>query len=191
MTLWKRVLVEKRLTLVPLALGAIVNAAVYGLVVYPLSVKSAGAADRAAAAGQALKAADRDYAGALALVAGKSRADQELVTFYDEVLPASLPAARRLEYTLLPALARKTTVRFLSRRVDPEPIQRDARFGRLHIHISLTGEYESFRQFLYELETSPEFIIIDTVALTQNDAAKPLAFTLELSTYYRLGANGN
>lgn len=191
MTLWKRVLAEKRLLIIPLALGAIVNVAAYGLIVYPLSVKSAGAADRAASAAHARNEADTDFTAARGLVAGKSRADQELLTFYEKVLPADQPAARRLEYTMLPALARKTNVRFLERRVEPEPVPRDARFGRLHIRTALTGDYESFRQFLYELETSPEFIIIDTVALAQNDPAKPLALTLELSTYYRLGANGN
>ena len=191
MTLWKRALVEKRLLILPLAIAAIVNAGAYGLVVYPLSVKSAGAADRAAAAAQGLKDAERDFAAAGALVAGKSRAERELLTFYDKVLPADLPAARRLTFTMLPTLARKTNVRFLDRRSEPEALKRDARFGRLQIRAGLTGDYESFRQFLYELETSPDFIIIDTVGLAQNDPTKPLALALELSTYYRLGANGN
>ena len=53
------------------------------------------------------------------------------------------------------------------------------------------GDYESFRQFIYELESAPEFVIIDDVTLAQNDPDKPLTLTLELSTYYRLGANGN
>ncbi len=52
----------------------------------------------------------------------------------------------------------------------------------------LQGEYENIRRFVYELETAPEFVIIDDVTLTQADAAKPLTLTLELSTYYRLGA---
>ena len=55
----------------------------------------------------------------------------------------------------------------------------------------LQGDYESFRQFIYELESAPEFVIIDDVTLAQNDPTKPLTLTLQLSTYYRLGANGN
>jgi hypothetical protein len=40
------------------------------------------------------------------------------------------------------------------------------------------------------LETTPEFIIIDDLTLSESEANKPLNLTLELSTYYRLGANG-
>lgn len=191
MTLWKRILVEKRSIIVALALGLALNVAAYVLAVYPLRVKSAGVSDRAAAAAQVLKSADRDYQAARALVAGKSRAEQELSTFYDKVLPGDQPSARRLTYTALPALARKMNVKFLDRRIDVDPPARDARLGRLHIRVDLQGEYESFRQFLYELESAPEFVIVDDVILAQPDPNKPLTFTLELSTYYRLGANGN
>jgi Tfp pilus assembly protein PilO len=191
MTLWKRVIVEKRALVIPLALAIVVNLAVYGLVVYPLGVKSAGAADRAAAADVALKAAERDIASARALVAGKSQAEQELATFFDKVLPVDLTAARRLTYAALPTLARKTNVRYQQSRYDPEPPVRDARVGRLHILMTLEGEYESLRQFIYELESAPEFIIIDDVTLTQGEISRPLAFRLELSTYYRLAANGS
>jgi hypothetical protein len=34
-------------------------------------------------------------------------------------------------------------------------------------------------------------VIIDEVSIAQNDPTKPLAVTILLSTYYRLGANGN
>ena len=43
MTLWRRVVGEKRALVIPLALAILVNVAVYGLVVYPLGVKSARA----------------------------------------------------------------------------------------------------------------------------------------------------
>ena len=54
----------------------------------------------------------------------------------------------------------------------------------------LEGDYESLRQLLYELETTPEFLIVDDVGVTQPEANKPLTLTLDVSTYYRLGANG-
>lgn len=190
MTLLKRILREKRAFIIPLALGIVLNVAAYALVVYPLGVKSAGAADRAAAAAQALEAAEGVHAAARALLAGKTRADQELSTFYDKVLPADLPAARRTTYATLPALARKTNVRFLDRRFDDEPVAKNARFGRLKIRTQFSGDYESLRRFVYELESAPEFVIIDDVMLAQPDPAKPLALTLELSTYYRLGPHG-
>ena len=190
-SVWRRVIVEKRSLLVPLAIAALVNVGVYALVVYPLSVKSAGAADRAKAAAAARRAAEQDFAAARGLVAGKIRADQELTTFYDKVLPIDLVAAVRLTYTPLPSVARKANVKLVSRRFEPLIPGRDARLGRLHIFASLQGEYESLRQFIYDLETAPEFVIIDDVSIAQAEMGKPLMLTLELSTYYPLGAHGN
>jgi len=189
MTFFKRILVEKRVWLIPLALGIVANIGVYLLVVYPLAVKSAGAEDRAAAATQALQAAERDLAGARNLVAGKTRAEQELSTFYDKVLPADLPSARRLTYATLPAVARKSNVKFVDRRSDVEPIKKDSQLGIFRIDTRWQGDYESLRRFIYELESAPAFVIIDNVALAQSDPAKPLELALKLSTYYRLRAH--
>lgn len=191
MTLWRRIAAEKRALVVPLALAALANIFVYVLVVYPRGVKSAGAADRAAAAAVALRAAERDYDAAKNLVTGKDRAEQELATFYDKVLPPDQSSARRLTYASLPALAQKTSVKYVQSRYEPDQIKPGARVARLHIRMQLQGEYENLRQFIYELETAPDFVIIDDVTLTQGEPGKPLTLALELSTYYRLGANGN
>jgi hypothetical protein len=49
---------------------------------------------------------------------------------------------------------------------------------------------------IYDLETAPEFIVIDNIVLTEGREGEPgLAWSLELSTYYRApavraGANG-
>jgi len=189
MTFFKRILVEKRVWLIPIALGIVANIGVYLLVVYPLAVKSAGAEDRAAAATQALQAAERDLAGARNLVAGKTRAEQELSTFYDKVLPTDLPSARRLTYATLPAVARKSNVKFIDRRSDVEPIKKDSQLGIFKIDTRWQGDYESLRRFIYELESAPAFVIIDNVALAQSDPGKPLELALKLSTYYRLRAH--
>ena len=191
MPLWKRILVEKRALVIPLVLGVIVNIAAYGLWVYPLGVKSAGAADRAAAAATALQTAERGLAAARELVLGKSRADQELSTFFDKVLPADLSSARRLTYATLPSLAKRTNVRMLDRRFEITPLEKNARLGLLKVHTAWQCDYESFRQFIYALESASPFVIIDDVALAQSDPTKPLTLILELSTYYRLGAHGN
>ena len=188
MTLWKRILLEKRALIIPLAVGIVLNIGAYALVVYPLGKKSAGAADRAVAAAVSLKAAQQEQAAAAALVSGKSRAEQELSTFYGKVLPADFSSARRLTYA---ALAQKTPVKFLDRRFEPEPILKDARFGRLKATTQLSGEWEDIRRYIFELESAPEFVIIDNVTLTQAETSKPLTLRLELSTYYRLPANGN
>jgi hypothetical protein len=191
MTLGQRILREKRGLLLPLGIALLINILVYALVVYPLGVRSATAVDRAANAADIREGAERDMAAATALVAGKTSADQELATFYQEVLPANLDAARRLTYARLPALVRKANVRFEERRSDfDQQRQKNSRLGRLQTRIVLEGDYESLRQLLYELETTPEFLIVDDVALGQSDSAKPLTLTLEVSTYYRVGANG-
>lgn len=191
MILLKRILAEKRAAIIPLAIGILANIGVYLLVVYPLGVKSAGAENRAAAAAQALQAAERDFNSARNLVSGKTRAEQELSTFYDKVIPADQASALRLTYATLPSLARRTNVKFLDRRVDVEPIKDRDRLGVLRIHTQWQGDYESLRRFIYELEISPAFVIIDDVALAQLDPEKPLTLSLDLSTYYRLGSNGN
>jgi hypothetical protein len=189
--LWKRISAEKRSLVVPLIVGVVVNVGVYALVVYPLGVKSAGAADRARNAAESLRSAEQDYAAARALVAGKSRAEQELTTFYGKVLPSDQMAALELTYLPLPNIARKANVRVVTRRWTPEPPAKTERLGRLRIVASLQGDYEAFRQFVYELETSPEFVIIDDVTLLQGEVGKPLTFTLELSTYYPLDPHGD
>ena len=190
MTLAKRVFIEKRALVIPLVLGAILNAVVYVVVVRPLGVKAANVADRAAADKLAVAAAERDQAVASALVTGTSRAGEELATFYDKVLPTDQPSARRLTYLSAYHLAQKMNVKFLDRKFEVEPPKRDARVGRLKIRVELQGEYENLRQFIYQLESASEFVIIDDVSLLQNDAAKPLTLTVELSSYYRLYPNG-
>jgi hypothetical protein len=191
MPLWKRILVEKRAVIVPLALGVLGNIAAYGLWVYPLGVKSAGAADRAAAASRSLEAAQREMASAQALVAGKSRAEQELSTFFDKVLPADLPSARNLTYATLPSLAKQSNVKMVDRRFEVDKTEKNARLGLLKVHTAWQCDYESFRRCIYALETASPFVIIDDVELAQSDPAKPLTLVMELSTYFRLGANGN
>jgi hypothetical protein len=193
MTLGRRVIQEHRRYLWPLMAALLINLAVYAFVVYPLGVKSATAVDRAAAAAGVRVAAERDMAAAAALVKGKTTAEQELATFYQKVLPPSLDAARRLTYAKLPALARKANVKFEERRSDIDLLQqrqKNTRLGRLQTRIVLEGDYESLRQLLYELETTPEFLIVDDVGVTQLEATKALTLTLDVSTYYRVGANG-
>lgn len=191
MTLLQRVLREKRLVVVALAIGILVNVGIYALVVFPLAARQLGVRDRAAAAAATRQAAEQELASARALIEGESRAEQELATFYDKLLPADLTAARRMTYASLPELARKTNVTFAERRTEVEQAEtKDSRLGHLQIRMLLQGDYESIREFIYELESAPEFIIIDDVTLAQNDPAKPLTLTVELSAYYRLGPNG-
>jgi hypothetical protein len=192
-TLARRVLREHRQYIWPLTIALFLNIVVYAFVVYPLSVRSTTAGDRAASAQTVREAAERDMAAAAALVAGKTTAERELATFYQKVLPPNLDAARRLTYAKLPALARKANAKFEERRSDIDQQQqrdKNARLGRLQTRIVLEGDYDSLRQLLYELEATPEFLIVDDVSIAQPEVNKPLTLTLDVSTYYRLSGNG-
>ena len=191
MNLLTRILVEKRSLVIPLAIALAANVAVYALVVYPLNARAAGAEDRAAAAILAVNAATRDEAAARQLVTSKAHAEQELTKFYGQVLPDSQATARRMTYSRLPELARQANVKFEARHTEAEGNRENPRVGRLKIRMVLQGEWEGVRQFLYDLESSPEFVIIDDVTLAQGDQSKPLTLTVELSAYYRAEVHGN
>jgi hypothetical protein len=188
--LLRRVFAENRSLVLTLVVALVANIAVYALVVRPRGVKAAGAADRAAAAAGAVRAAELELAAARALVEGKRRADEELNAFYQRVLPADLSAARRMTYASLPALARKTNVRYEQRRSSVEEPNDEARLGRLAIRMVLQGEYESLRNFIFQLESAAEFVIIDDVTLTESNTNEPETLTIDLSTYFRLRPNG-
>jgi hypothetical protein len=192
MTLLRRIIAEKRVVLFPLLLLLVINVFVYVLVVYPLARRSEGAADRAAVAASALKAAERDYAAARALAEGRTRAQEELATFYDKVVPQDYIAARSLTYAKPPSLARRANLRYEAGTFTiDQSVKEKERVGLLRTKIVLQGEYENLRRFVFDLETSPDFIIIDGVTLVQSEANKPLTFNLELSTYYRTKPNGS
>ena len=59
--------------------------------------------------------------------------------------------------------------------------------GRLQTTMLLAGQYENIRQFIFELETSLEFIVIDEIVLSNGGGLESdLVLTLGLSTYYRI-----
>ena len=49
----------------------------------------------------------------------------------------------------------------------------------------LSGTYPEMRDFLYQLETAPEFVVVDNVQLAEGSEGGGLVLTLDLSTYYR------
>ena len=186
----KRILHEKRSILIPLAIALISNVLVYEFAVRPRAVKAAGAADRAVAAKLALRGADRDLTVAQSLVEGKAKADDELNAFYQKVLPPNRDAAVQMTYTTLPAIASSNHVRMPRRNYDDEKPSADSRLGRLGITMILQGDYENLRAFIYELETAPQFIILDDLSITEGKPNEALTLTLRMSTYYRLTADG-
>jgi len=171
--------------------GLALNVLAYFIVVRPLGIKFAGAADRAVAAANARKAAEKELSMAKNLVTGKADADRELGAFYQKVLPADVTAARRMTYASLPVLARESNVQWMNRKTDLDSGKGDAGLGHMSIRMVLRGDYANLRRFIYALERAEEFVIIDDVTLAESNASDPITLTLNLSTYYRRNPSGS
>lgn len=190
MTDVRRIIAEHRRAVWLIAAGLIVNAALLALVVLPLSQRARGQEDQARASSAELLAARRDRDAARATVTGKSQADAELRKFYREVLPTDHSGARRILYLSVDQLARSSNLSVVRHRIDPDTDRRSD-LQRLTMTLNLTGEYTNIRRFIHELETSPEFRILESVALAQaEDGERDLNVTAYVSTYYRTGGNG-
>lgn len=188
--LLRRIVTERRVVVVPLAALALVNLALYAFVVYPLSLRVAGIESRTAAARASRLAAEREHGAAQAMLTSKARADVELERFYTKVLPSDLAAARRMTYARLAQLARDSGLLADRRTYEPDD-HYDGNLAKLRITMVLEGEYSNVREFIHKLETSPEFVVIEDVALSEgSDEGAPLALTLQLATYYRPSTHG-
>ena len=183
--LLRRAVAEHRRLVIALAVAFVVNVLVYALVVYPLAQRVANVEQRDQAAEQALAQARTEHAQASGALTGKARASAELATFYRDVLPQDLAGARRLTYLRLARLARDSNLQYERASYDPT-IEKDSTLTRLQIQMVLSGSYADMRDFMYQLETAPEFVVIDNVQLAEGgDGAGSLVVTLDLSTYYR------
>lgn len=184
----RRVVAEHRRLVLGLGIAVLVNALVYTFVVYPLSDRVANVAERERAAEQALAQAKAGHDQASGTLTGKSRAASELTTFYQDVLPQDLVGARRLTYLRLARLARESGLDYQRASYAPV-VESGSTLTRLQIQLVLSGTYADMRTFIYQLETAPEFVVIDNVHLAEGaDDGGSLVVTLDLSTYFRNAA---
>jgi Tfp pilus assembly protein PilO len=96
-----------------------------------------------------------------------------------------------MTYSPLHQMAKKANMRIAELRYEPEAqTAKDARVTRLVIHVSMLGDYDSIRQFLYEIERAPEFVIVDNITLTQGEQNKSPMLALDLSSYFRVDKAG-
>jgi Tfp pilus assembly protein PilO len=101
------------------------------------------------------------------------------------VLPVSVDAARRVLQSKPRRLASAHDVGYGRGQADIEEV-RESSLERLISSISLSGSWDDIRGFIYELETAPEFIVIDNVEIAEGqDTDAPLALSMNLSTYFR------
>jgi Tfp pilus assembly protein PilO len=189
-SLRQRILTEKRRLIVPVVAVVLLNVALYLAVVYPLSMKVTANALSAQASSDAAQAARREYDAARSTVTGKAAADAELKKFYGEVLPPDVSAAQRVTYLKIQQLAQKSNVTYerASNEVSHGP---DSALGKLSTTVTLSGQYREIRNFIHQLETAPEFLILETVALSQGpEKSTALAVTVRVSIYFQAGTNG-
>lgn len=185
MAIVKRVVREKRAVVVPLVVAAALNAALYLIVVLPLSTRVAAADERVRASEAAQQAAERDYQHARAAAEGKALAQKELERFYRDILPPDQAGARRITYRKLAELAQQAKLAFTRREQLPGR-DKDSALAKLTITMVLEGQYENVKRFVHTLETSPEFMVIDHVALAESmDSGGSLVLTIEVATYFR------
>jgi hypothetical protein len=187
----KRIVAERRAVLLPLAVVLAVNLAITAVIVIPMSLRVRDAKAQAVANEQARHAAQRDYDDAQKTKVGKERVSEELRRFYNEILPPDRAGARRITYLRLALLARQDRLEYEHRSSSADR-DADSQLGRLKMSMVLQGEYSNVRKFIHDLETAPEFVVIDDVSLAQgSEPASPLVLTVELSTYFRFEDNGD
>ena len=186
-SLVRRIVAEHRRVLLPLAVAFLVNVIVYAAFVYPLSQRVANIEQREDAAEQTLTAARREHAQASGALTGRARASAELATFYSDVLPQGQTDARRQTYLRLSTLARDSNLRHLNWQAEAADVKESA-LEQLTISMQLSGAWPDIRDFIYQLEIAPEFVVIDNVQLSEGADGGALSLGMNLSTYYRNAA---
>ena len=187
MTLLTRILREKRTLITTVAMILAIDVLLYVFAVYPWSNKVSQAETRAAQAEAQLDQARANHARVSQTSGNKVNADSQLQRFYSDVLPVDLAGARSISSPFLVMLAEDTNL-VLERQTSLPEKERGSVLARLRTTMVLAGEYEDIRQFIYELETAPEFILIEEVILSQGDESEEeLVLTLGVSTYYWAG----
>ena len=183
----RRVFDEKRRFVIPIVAGLALNILVLAGIVYPLGVRVRSTEARAAAAAQQLQSAEREDADARGVAERRDRTDKALKAFYKDVLPSSHAQARQATFLRLTQLAEQHNLEPARRSTDPRQ-ERDSSLARVQISMTLQGDYQDIRRFIYQVESGGDFIVIDSISLQQGtEANSPLTLALSLSTYYRPG----
>jgi Tfp pilus assembly protein PilO len=191
MNLFRRIMAEKRRLIVPLGVAAAANLLLFILLVFPLGRQVASAEREAQQQREVLRRARQDAASAKATVQGKQQADASLRKFYQDVLPSNASAARGITYRRLSQIARESNVR-LERGTNEPKREKDSNLEKITTTYILSGEYRDVRRFIYALETAPEFMVLENVALTapSDERDRGLSVRLDVATYYRASNAG-
>jgi len=181
-----RVIADHRRWLLPVGVLLAINVIVLLAVVLPLRRAVESGATRAEASAEALREAVADLREAEATRDGQTQASADLDRFYADVLPSDFATARRMTGVKMNQLARAHDVSFQSGVAATETLN-DSTLERLHVNYQLTGDWDDIRRLIYEIETGPDFIVIDNLQLGEGgEANAPLSLALDMSTYYRI-----
>jgi Tfp pilus assembly protein PilO len=186
----RRIFDEKRRLVVPLVGALALNAVLLVGVVYPLGARVRSTEARAQAAAQRLQAAEREDADARGIAQKRERTEQALKAFYTDVLPATHAQARQATFLRLTQLADEHNLEQSRRSTDPKQ-DRESTLSRLQISMTLEGNYNDIKRFIYQVESGSDFIVIDSINIQQGtEANAPLTLALNLSTYYQAAPHG-
>lgn len=186
-SLLRRIFIERRTVLLPLVVAAVGAVGVLLLLVLPLRQSVKGAEQDALNARVNLAGARAAEKGAKQAQAGKERADQEMKKFYAEILPRNFDAAANLISFWPIKIAQQSRVKWSSGTTQTKPLQEPSNLVKVSSKATLTGDYADIRRFLYEIETAEQFVIIESVELSQSGSAQStgvLEVSLEIATYY-------
>jgi Tfp pilus assembly protein PilO len=188
MSLWRRILVERRSLALPLGALLAVNAVVLMAVVLPLQRSVSGGVTRRSETTLKLNLAKKELAETERIANSKRQAADDLRTFYETVLPASQSEATR-EVAIWPdRTAKQLGLQYTSIDTTNPTEIRDSRLMQVTSRFTLRGDYQNIRRFVYTVEAAEKFLVIDKIKLAQLSAQQPgssaLEFELSISTYY-------
>lgn len=173
--------------MLPLVILLAANAAVLALAVLPLAQNATSLKNDAQNASTNLLRSRLVEKQAKDAAASKTRADQELKKFYVDILPANARASQKL-FSLLERTAGDSGLQFQRSQVEESEVK-DSQLSRFSGKVTLVGDYQNIRKFLYEVETAEEFVVIERVGLSQaadlrSSNTGRLEVTLDVATYY-------
>jgi hypothetical protein len=189
MSLWRRIYRERRGIVLPLIVLAVLVVGIFVGGVLPLRAHVSGLEATAVDAENDLKIARADDLKANREQQLKQQADVDLQKFYRDILPRDFNAASELTSYFLDKSARESGLRYESGTFRPERSDstKKSRLTKMTGDVTLKGEYNAVRRFLYRLETAEEFVIVEDVQLNQPggpDSGNTLELNLTVTTSF-------
>jgi Tfp pilus assembly protein PilO len=189
MNLWQRIYTERRSTILAVGGFLIANIAVLILAVLPLRQSVSDNETAANEARAKLAQAQLKNRQQKDTRVRRDQAQLELGKFYSTVLPKNYNTAVSLLNFQVRQAATDAGLVIADTSTTPMD-ERESKLTKISEHITLAGNYQNIRKFLYAVETAQEFVVVEKVELVEkaSDLANPgpnsLSVGLDISTYY-------